>query len=119
MADMASRPYLLKENSMSFLWRNDLRLKTFLFMDYSMSSSWMEGLDYFKYRSLGIFSLLGSTVYHDSAVNCGTVPSEEAFLLGAAPLEAVPLDLPFCGAAPFANALPFGSTVPLRGLSLF
>ena len=29
---MASRPYLLKENSMSFLWRNDLRLKTFLFM---------------------------------------------------------------------------------------
>lgn len=78
---MASRPYLLKENSMSFLWRNDLRLKTFLFMDYSMSSSWMEGLDYFKYRSLGIFSLLGSTVYHDSAVNCGTLPSEEAFLL--------------------------------------
>ena len=66
---------------MSFLWRNDLRLKTFLFMDYSMPSSWMEGLDYFKYRSLGIFSLLGSTVYHDSAVNCGTVPSEEAFLL--------------------------------------
>ena len=46
-----------------------------------MPSSWMEGLDYFKYRSLGIFSLLGSTVYHDSAVNCGTVPSEEAFLL--------------------------------------
>ena len=38
---------------------------------------------------------------------------------GAAPLEAVPLDLPFCGAAPFANALPFESTVPLRGLSLF
>ena len=50
-------------------------------MDYSMSSSWMEGLDYFKYRSLGIFSLLGSTVYHDSAVNCGTLPSEEAALL--------------------------------------
>ena len=46
-----------------------------------MSSSWMEGLDYFKYRSLGIFSLLGSTVYHDSAVNCGTLPSEEAALL--------------------------------------
>ena len=42
MADMASRPYLLKENSMSFLCRNDLRLKTFLFMDYSMPSSWME-----------------------------------------------------------------------------
>ena len=81
MADMASRPYLLKENSMSFLWRNDLRLKTFLFMDYSMPSSWMEGVYYFKYRSLGIFSLLGSTVYHDSAVNCGTVPSEEAVLL--------------------------------------
>ena len=88
-------------------------------MDYSMPSSWMEGLDYFKYRSLGIFSLLGSTVYHDSAVNCGTVPSEEAFLLGAALLEAVPWDLHFWGAAPFANALPFGSTVPLRGLSLF
>ena len=104
-------------------------------MDYSMPSSWMEGVDYFKYRSLGIFSLLGSTVYHDSAVNCGTLPSEEAFLLavlllwrlflgicpfgGAAPLEAVPLDLPFCGAAPFANVLPFGSTVLLRGLSLF
>ena len=41
----------------------------------------MEGLDYFKYRSLWIFSLLGSTVYHDSAVNCGAVPSEEAVLL--------------------------------------
>ena len=38
---------------------------------------------------------------------------------GAAPLEAVPLDLPFCGAAPFANVLPFGSTVLLRGLSLY
>ena len=46
-----------------------------------MPSSWMEGLYYFKYRSLGIFSLLGSTVYHDSAVNCGTLPSEEAALL--------------------------------------
>lgn len=41
----------------------------------------MEGLDYFKYRSLGIFSLWGSTVYHDSAVNCGSLPSEEAVLL--------------------------------------
>ena len=50
-------------------------------MDYSMSSSWMEGLHHFKYHSLGILSLLGSTVYHDSAVNCGTLPSEEAALL--------------------------------------
>ena len=89
-------------------------------MDYSMPSSWMEGLDYFKYRSLGIFSLLGSTVYHDSAVNCGTVPSEEAVLLAVLLLWRLFLwDLPFWGAAPFANALPFGSTVPLRGLSLF
>ena len=120
MADMASRPYLLNENSMSFLWRNDLRLKTFLFMDYSMSSSWMEGVYYFKYRSLGIFSLLGSTVYHDSAVNCGTLPSEEAFLLAVLLLWRLFLGIcPFGGAAPFANALPFGSTVPLRGLSLF
>lgn len=104
---MASRPYLLKENSMSFLWRNDLRLKTFLFMDYSMPSSWMEGLDYFKYRSLGIFSLLGSTVYHNSAVNCGTVPSEEAFLLGAAPLEAVPLESALLGCCSFCKRSPF------------
>lgn len=104
---MASRPYLLKENSMSFLWRNDLRLKTFLFMDYSMPSSWMEGLYYFKYRSLGIFSLLGSTVYHNSAVNCGTVPSEEAFLLGAAPLEAVPWDLSFWRCCSFCKRSPF------------
>ena len=119
---MASRPYLLKENSMSFLWRNDLRLKTFLFMDYSMPSSWMEGLDYFKYRSLGIFSLLGSTVYHDSAVNCGTVPSEEAFLLGlffwrlflwdlpfwgAALLEAVPLESALLGCCSFCKRSPF------------
>ena len=120
MADMASRPYILKENSMSFLWRNDLRLKTFLFMDYSMPSSWIEGLDYFKYRSLGIFSLLGSTVYHDSAVNCGTLPSEAAALLAVLHLWRMFLwDLSFWGAAPLANALPFGSTVPLRGLSLF
>lgn len=120
---MASRPYLLKENSMSFLWRNDLRLKTFLFMDYSMSSSWMEGLDYFKYRSLGIFSLLGSTVYHDSAVNCGTLPSEEAFLLwccsfGGCSLGPVLLavlllwrlflwDLPFWRCCSFCKRSPF------------
>ena len=123
---MASRPYLLNENSMSFLWRNDLRLKTFLFMDYSMPSSWMEGVYYFKYRSLGIFSLLGSTVYHDSAVNCGTLPSEEAFLLavlllwrlflgtcpfgGAAPLEAVPWDLPFWRCCSFGGRS-FGSAL--------
>lgn len=120
---MASRPYLLKENSMSFLCRNDLRLKTFLFMDYSMPSSWMEGVYYFKYRSLGIFSLLGSTVYHDSAVNCGTVPSEEAFLLavlllwrlflGICPfgvlllLEAVPLESALLGCCSFCKRSPF------------
>ena len=119
---MASRPYLLNENSMSFLWRNDLRLKTFLFMDYSMPSSWMEGVYYFKYRSLGIFSLLGSTVYHDSAVNCCTVPSEEAVLLGlffwrlflwdlpfwgAAPLEAVPLESALLGCCSFCKRSPF------------
>ena len=85
-----------------------------------MPSSWMEGLDYFKYRSLGIFSLLGSTVYHDSAVNCGTLPSEEAFLLAVLLLWRLFLGIcPFGGAAPFANALPFGSTVLLRGLSLY
>ena len=104
---MASRPYLLKENSMSFLWRNDLRLKTFLFMDYSMPSSWMEGLDYFKYRSLGIFSLLGSTVYHDSAVNCGTLPSEEAVLLAVLLLWRL-----------FLWICPFGVLLLLQTLSL-
>ena len=88
-----------------------------------MPSSWMEGLDYFKYRSLGIFSLLGSTVYHDSAVNCGTVPSEEAFLLavlllwrlflGICPfgvlllLEAVPLESALLGCCSFCKRSPF------------
>lgn len=87
-----------------------------------MPSSWMEGLYYFKYRSLGIFSLLGSTVYHNSAVNCGTVPSEEAFLLGlffwrlflwdlpfwgAAPLEAVPLESALLGCCSFCKRSPF------------
>ena len=60
----------------------------------------MEGLDYFKYRSLGIFSLLGSTVYHDSAVNCGTVPSEEDVLLAVLLLWRL-----FLGICPFAVLL--------------
>ena len=121
---MASRPYLLKENSMSFLWRNDLRLKTFLFMDYSMPSSWMEGLHHFKYRSLGIFSLLGNTVYHNSAVNCGTVPSEEAVLLavlwrlflGICPLGCCS----FCKRSPFWKYCSFERVISfLEGSSLW
>ena len=104
---MASRPYLLKENSMSFLCRNDLRLKTFLFMAL-FNAFFLDGRTAsFAYCSYGMMP------HWENFAFVKDYPFGSAVPLGSALLAVLLLwrlflwDLPFWRCCSFCKRSPF------------